>query len=261
MNRNQAEEILQRTYSKWLNYVGIDSIDYNAGFDAETRKEIENGLLSNRWKCVVSTNALGMGIDKPDIRFVIHTQMPVSPIQYYKQIVSGNVLVLSTFFPNAPWSVEYAMARNSTIYGLSESIYVAQSDDKGGTWSGVMDGLRKGREIFVRWPSADEHNANRTLVQKGGIAVDLNGNKVELTEDEHLTPEEKMAKMVSENVICMLKNGEMSLKEISSRVNVPWTDAYLRKFINSIPSVNERKLKNKIYFVNIEAPQPSLFQF
>ena len=74
------------TYAKWLQYVGVSAIDYNAGLDAETRKSIENGLMDNRWKCIVSTNALGMGIDKPDIRFVIHTQIPVSPIHYYQEI-------------------------------------------------------------------------------------------------------------------------------------------------------------------------------
>ena len=73
-------------YAKWLQFLGVSAIDYNAGFDAETRKSIENGLMKNQWKCVVSTNALGMGIDKPDIRFIIHTQMPASPIHYYQEI-------------------------------------------------------------------------------------------------------------------------------------------------------------------------------
>lgn len=73
-------------YAKWLKYVGIDAINYNAGFDSPTRKNVEKGLMDNKWKCIISTNALGMGIDKPDIRFVIHTQMPESPIQYYQEI-------------------------------------------------------------------------------------------------------------------------------------------------------------------------------
>ena len=73
-------------YAKWLSYNGINAINYNAGHDADTRKDIENGLMQNRFKCVVSTNALGMGIDKPDIRFIIHTQIPASPIHYYQEI-------------------------------------------------------------------------------------------------------------------------------------------------------------------------------
>lgn len=76
-------------YAKWLRFVGINATDYNAGFDAETRKSIEEGLRQNLWKCVVSTNALGMGIDKSDIRFIIHTQIPVSPIHYYQEIGRG----------------------------------------------------------------------------------------------------------------------------------------------------------------------------
>lgn len=73
-------------YARWFDFVGINSTDYNAGLDGDTRKEIEKGLMNNKWKCVVSTNALGMGIDKPDIRFIIHTQIPASPIHYYQEI-------------------------------------------------------------------------------------------------------------------------------------------------------------------------------
>lgn len=73
-------------YTRWLEQNGIDCIAYNAGLEAEQRKDIEQGLMENRWKCVISTNALGMGIDKPDIRFIIHTQIPASPIHYYQEI-------------------------------------------------------------------------------------------------------------------------------------------------------------------------------
>lgn len=78
--------IATELYARWLEESGISCIGYNAGLEPEQRKEIEQGLMENRWKCVISTNALGMGIDKPDIRFVIHTQMPASPIHYYQEI-------------------------------------------------------------------------------------------------------------------------------------------------------------------------------
>ncbi len=73
-------------YSKWFEYLKLSAIGYNAGLDSDSRIAIENGLMSNKWKCVISTNALGMGIDKPDIRFIIHTQIPQSPIHYYQEI-------------------------------------------------------------------------------------------------------------------------------------------------------------------------------
>ncbi len=73
-------------YTKWLTRQGIDAIEYNAALDSDSRKEIERKLMDNEVKCVISTNALGMGIDKPDIRFVIHLQIPQSPIHYYQEI-------------------------------------------------------------------------------------------------------------------------------------------------------------------------------
>jgi ATP-dependent DNA helicase RecQ len=73
-------------YAKWLGFIEIPSIGYNAGLDPASRIAIEKGLMENSWKCVISTNALGMGIDKPDIRFIIHTQIPQSPVHYYQEI-------------------------------------------------------------------------------------------------------------------------------------------------------------------------------
>ena len=98
--------------------------------------------------------------------------------KYYNQIVEGNVLVLSTFHPKAGWDVGLAMARNVYIYGLAEEIYVAESDSKGGTWSGVSDGLKKDRIIYVRQPEPGEKNANHLLIEKGAVAVDMEGNQI-----------------------------------------------------------------------------------
>jgi ATP-dependent DNA helicase RecQ len=73
-------------YAKWFEYLNLPVIGYNAGLDADSRVAVESGLMDNQWKCVISTNALGMGIDKPDIRFIVHTQIPQSPIHYYQEI-------------------------------------------------------------------------------------------------------------------------------------------------------------------------------
>ena len=94
-------------------------------------------------------------------------------------------LVLSVFPPKAGWSKDLAMARNPIIYGLAKEIYVAESkpsknrqgkETKGGTYAGVIDGLKKGRKIYVRKPEMLERNDNLILIQNGAIAVDKNGN-------------------------------------------------------------------------------------
>ena len=95
---------------------------------------------------------------------------------YYKYIVKGDVLVMSTYHPKAPWSVGLAMDRNKIIYGLAQNIVVAESNSKGGTWEGVLNGLKRGREIFVRKPEPEERNANITLIQKGAKALNQDGS-------------------------------------------------------------------------------------
>ena len=73
-------------FSNWLQFLKFNSAAYSGRLDAESRMRIETDFINNKYDCVVSTNALGMGIDKPDIRFIIHTQVPQSPIHYYQEI-------------------------------------------------------------------------------------------------------------------------------------------------------------------------------
>ncbi|HEU5381071.1 MAG TPA: RecQ family ATP-dependent DNA helicase [Ktedonobacteraceae bacterium] len=86
----------------FLQQQGIKAEYYHAGREDDTRQEIEHGLIENRYKVVCSTNALGMGIDKPDIRFVVHYHIPASPIHYYQEIGragrDGNVACCILFF-------------------------------------------------------------------------------------------------------------------------------------------------------------------
>lgn len=125
----------------------------------------------------------------------------------YKEIISGRVLVLSTFHPKAPWSAGLAMARNPIIYGMASEIYVAESDSKGGTWSGVIDGLRKKRRIYVRLPLPSEKNANDLLIEKGATPIAVDGNIYSVEEQPLLVCEptaeykkrNKKTKMTSDN--------------------------------------------------------------
>ncbi len=64
----------------------IEAVSYHAGMDAESRKWIQDSFINGRVKVIVATNAFGMGIDKPDIRFVIHYNMPRNIESYYQEV-------------------------------------------------------------------------------------------------------------------------------------------------------------------------------
>ncbi|MBK6875196.1 MAG: DNA-processing protein DprA [Ignavibacteria bacterium] len=169
---------------------------------------------------------------------------------YYKQIIDGDVLVLSTFFPKAPWKAELAMARNPIIYGLADEIYVAESAEKGGTWSGVVDGLRKGRKIYVRKPESDEKNANNILIQKGAIPVDFNGIELHenfsATNTDHtsIDPEATDNESLETIIRASLNERPLNAKELLVKLNLSWTTQKLNSYLKQLDFVEVVKEKN-----------------
>lgn len=169
--------------------------------------------------------------------------------RYYKHIAGGRVIVMSTFAPKAPWSVEFAMARNSIIYGMAQEIYVAQSDDKGGTWNGVIEGLRKGRPIFVRYPEKSQNNANLLLIQKGAFAIDLNGMVLKLDPEEQKTPEQRLKEKRDSDIIAILNSvDKISAKDLVSRLCLDWKDNKLKRYLESMSQIEKIKISNRVYY-------------
>lgn len=218
-------------------------------------------LASKEFKVVVSGFAKGVDKQALDSAIIYKGQSVIVLPQgimtfssgfknYYKQIIDGDVLVLSTFFPKAPWKAELAMARNPIIYGLADEIYVAESAEKGGTWSGVVDGLRKGRKIFVRKPESNEKNANYLLIQKGAIPVDSNGLELPKTYDTTNTEQKSIVQEPADiesleaKVRAAFNSRPLSAKELLAKLNLGWTtqklNSYLKK-LDFIEVVKEKK--------------------
>ena len=65
---------------------GEDAAAYHAGFAPEVKRELQAAFLGGARRIIAATNALGMGIDKPDIRFVVHADAPGSITSYYQEI-------------------------------------------------------------------------------------------------------------------------------------------------------------------------------
>ncbi len=79
-SRKSAEEIAQA-----LSVNDIKAAPYHAGLDAKTRSQTQDAFLMEEIDVIVATIAFGMGIDKPDVRFVIHYDIPKSIENYYQE--------------------------------------------------------------------------------------------------------------------------------------------------------------------------------
>jgi ATP-dependent DNA helicase RecQ len=74
------------TIAEKLRAVGWNAAAYHAGLDAEVRSSVSSKFAAKNLTVVVATNAFGMGIDRPDIRTVIHAQPPTSIEAYYQEV-------------------------------------------------------------------------------------------------------------------------------------------------------------------------------
>ncbi len=84
LNRKTTEEL-----AKMLMANGIKAVAYHAGLDSKLRSERQDQFLNEDVDVIVATIAFGMGIDKPDIRFVIHYNIPKSIENYYQETGRG----------------------------------------------------------------------------------------------------------------------------------------------------------------------------
>jgi ATP-dependent DNA helicase RecQ len=78
--RNKADSLLQ-----YLLENDIQAVSYHAGMEAEDRKWVQDNFMSGKAKVVIATNAFGLGINKTNIKFVIHHDMPGTVEAYYQE--------------------------------------------------------------------------------------------------------------------------------------------------------------------------------
>lgn len=72
--------------ASYLQNEGINATAYHAGLESEDKRRIQQAFLNDTFRVIAATNALGMGIDKPNIRFVIHFDIPGSITAYYQEV-------------------------------------------------------------------------------------------------------------------------------------------------------------------------------
>ncbi len=72
--------------SAYLQKQGISIIAYHAGLESEEKRQIQTDFAKNAYRVIAATTALGMGIDKKDLRFIIHFDIPGSITAYYQEV-------------------------------------------------------------------------------------------------------------------------------------------------------------------------------
>ena len=130
LSRKKTEET-----ASWLREQGFNALPYHAGLDAQTRSQAQSRFLREDGLIVVATIAFGMGIDKPDVRFVAHLDMPKTVESYYQE--TGRA------------GRDGAPANAWMVYGLQDVIKLRQ-----------MMANSEGNETFKR---AEQHRLNAML--------------------------------------------------------------------------------------------------
>lgn len=132
LSRKSTEGITKKLKAK-----GYDAAAYHAGLSAEERTQIQEDFINDRTPIIVATIAFGMGIDKSNVRWVIHYNMPKNIEGYYQEIGRGgrdglkaqalmfysyaDVLMLRKFSEGTP-TQEFQLAKLERMQQFSESL-------------------------------------------------------------------------------------------------------------------------------------------
>jgi ATP-dependent DNA helicase RecQ len=176
-SRKSAEDLSQRLATAIGN---TKAAPYHAGLDPTTRSRIQESFLSGKLEVVVATVAFGMGIDKPDVRTVVHAALPGSVEQYYQEIgragrdgLPARTVLLHSFADRKMH--DFFLERDYPA--ASELVRVAalltpEYQEPAAIWKR----LRLDEETFNR--------AVEKLASQGAAAIDFDGN-VRATDQTH----------------------------------------------------------------------------
>ena len=153
-----------------------------------------------------------------------------SSVKYRKYLMANNLVLISTFYPEAGFNVGHAMQRNKYIYCLSDAALVVHSGEKGGTWSGAMENLKKQWVPLWVKRTNEKRTGNATIVRAGATWVPENIGNVDLkalfTTDRKEKSPQQMTLPKSDQFVQVVKEG---VETSSSVEDIEFYDLFLLK--------------------------------
>lgn len=121
-NRKKTEEV-----ARFLKANKISAMAYHAGLKYDARSSVQQQWIENKVQVICATNAFGMGIDKPDVRFVVHLDLPETLEAYFQEAGrggrDGNTAYATVFFTKA----DQQKLQESFSYAFPEIEYIKQA--------------------------------------------------------------------------------------------------------------------------------------
>jgi len=144
---------------------------YHAGLLPEQRKHVQDQFMSGKLKAIVATNAFGMGIDKPDLRYVIHYNMPGTLEAYYQEagragrdgLLSQCVLLYN---PQDRYIQEFFIENANPSRAIIESVYQVLQDCEDDPIEMTADDVR---EAIGKAATSEAVNASLQILARTGV--------------------------------------------------------------------------------------------
>ncbi|MCE7063107.1 ATP-dependent DNA helicase RecQ [Dyadobacter sp. CY343] len=178
--RKKTKEI-----TDWLNRKGISAQAYHAGLPLKDRSERQTAWIRNQIRAVVATNAFGMGIDKPDVRSVIHFDLPDNLEAYYQEAGRAGrdekkAYAVALFSPIELEELSKNIERRYPGMEVLRKVYQSlanyyQVPVNGGEMAGYSFDIQDFTGVFGL-PSSETHYALKLLEEEGFIQLSENFN-------------------------------------------------------------------------------------
>ncbi|MDF1554906.1 MAG: RecQ family ATP-dependent DNA helicase [Deferrisomatales bacterium] len=165
--------------AEFLTAQGLNVASYHAGYEPGRKRELQESFIRGEFKAIAATNALGMGIDKPDVRFIVHVDVPGSITAYYQEVGragrdGGPARGVLLFDPRDCRIQEHFIRSAQPSAGDFEAVLACLAPDRDGAWPTLTavktrSGLHPTKVTVILSELAEQGFAEKALQGRGQV--------------------------------------------------------------------------------------------